>query len=123
MRGADDKIIKVCINTKLGGYDSDQIPVILNVQTYDEKREEYEKAGRLIDGGFLVDYVKMTPSEIESLIKEHIKHWQSVKKECEKALEHFNEYSEKIIEMREEAKKYIEALPEHYVFRSIFEGR
>lgn len=102
------------------GYDSDYIDITPSVSKYSNDYKKWEEQGRIIDGGYACDYVILTPDEVEQAIKDRANYWRGVIKEIDEALARFDEITEKLVSMREEAKKYIEDLPEHYVFQRVF---
>lgn len=120
----DQQQAKVYIHSNANGYDEDYIDITPTIYSNSEDAKKYEEQGRLQNrGAYLHPFITLTPSEIETAIAGRIEYWQEQVVELNKALTHFDEYASKIVEMREQAKAYIENLPEHYVFRGIMEGR
>lgn len=106
------------------GYVDDWLDVTPTIYNNSEDAKKYEANGRLQSrGAYLHPFITLTPDEIEEAIKGRIEYWQGVVMEIELALEQFDDIAGKLIKMREEAKTYIDVLPEKYVFREIFEGK
>lgn len=124
--GSGDSIearVSICDNAR---YNSDELKLTPSIsELYEpDKFEEYKKAGRLIERGpYMVPYIVATPDEVENLIRERIEYWQGVERACDSALLKFDEYADKIITMRDEAKAFADSLPESWLFRAILEER
>lgn len=116
--------LRISIHGDLCGYETDEIDITPTVYHDSEAEQHYKETGQLVErGAYLHPYARLTPDEIEELINKRIEYWQGVLAEYNEALEHFEEYANKVVAMREEAKAFIDSLPARHEFRTIFERR
>lgn len=121
---AGEQELKISVRGDLCGYESDELNITPTVYHGSKEEEHYKETGQLVErGAYLHPYAKLTANEIETLIAERVAYWQACVKEYAQALEHFDEFASKVVELRDSARAYIETLPAHYQFREIFEGR
>lgn len=116
--------MKINVHGTLCGYESDELDITPTVYNGSKEAEHYKETGQLVErGAYLHPYAKLNADEIEQLIAERVEYWRKTAEEYAQALEHFDEWSAEVVRLRNEARAYIEKLPAHYQFMSIFEGK